>query len=106
MIKRAITIVATMMFVAGVSGALYAMCGMCGTGEKHEVAAETQGKAVEVGNKICPVMGEKIDMNKKLTAEYNGKIYNLCCPACTAEFPKDPKKYSEIADKEIAAEKK
>ena len=74
---------------------------------------ETASKAVEVGNKICPVSGDKIpapgeksDMgDKPVKYEYNGKIYNLCCPMCIKDFKKNPEKYSKIADEEVAKEK-
>lgn len=63
-------------------------------------------KAVEVGNKICPVSGEKVgEMGEIVKHEYNGKIYNLCCKACAKDFKKDPEKYSKIAEDEVAKEK-
>ena len=69
-------------------------------------------KAVEVGNKVCPVSGERIpasgekgEMGEAVQYEYNGKIYNLCCPSCRKDFKKDPEKYSKIADDEVAKEK-
>ena len=61
--------------------------------------AEQVKKAEEVGNKICPVSGEKIDENTKVTYEYKGKIYNFCCPMCVEEFKKDPGKYIEKMEK-------
>ena len=70
-------------------------------------------KAVEVGNKICPVSGEKIPapdekgaMGEAVKYEYNGKIYNLCCSMCVKDFKRNPEKYSKIADEEVAKEKK
>ena len=71
-------------------------------------------KAVEVGNKICPVSGDKVpDLGEKGTMgdnpvkmEYKGKIYNLCCPMCVKDFKKDPEKYSAITDKEVNDSKK
>jgi YHS domain-containing protein len=63
-------------------------------------------KAVEVGNKICPVSGEKVgQMGEIVKYEYNGKIYNLCCEMCLKDFKKDPEKYSKIAEEEMAKEK-
>ena len=59
-------------------------------------------KPEDVGNKICPVTGEKIDENTKVTYEYKGKIYNLCCSGCIEEFKNNPDKYIKI----IAEEKK
>lgn len=56
---------------------------------------ESKTEVVNVGNKICPVSGEKIDEEKKLTYEYEGKIYNFCCKACVKDFKKDPQKYIE-----------
>ncbi|MBF0494670.1 MAG: YHS domain-containing protein [Candidatus Omnitrophica bacterium] len=38
-------------------------------------------------------MGTPIDESTKVTYEYNGKIYNFCCPMCVEEFKKDPVKY-------------
>ncbi len=61
---------------------------------------------VEVGNKICPVSKEKVgQMGDVVKYEYNGKIYNLCCPACKKDFVKDPQKFSKIAEDEVAATK-
>ena len=68
-------------------------------------------EAVEVGNKICPVSGEKVpapgekgEMGEAVKYEYNGKIYNLCCPMCIKDFKKNPEKYSKIAEDEAAKE--
>jgi len=47
----------------------------------------------KVNNTICPVTGEKVFMQKPVTVEYNGKVYNLCCPACVGAFKADPEKY-------------
>ena len=71
------------------------------------------GKAVEVGNKICPVSGDKIPApgekgtmgDNPVKVEYKGKIYNLCCPMCVKDFKKNPNKYSAIVDKEVSAQK-
>ena len=61
-------------------------------------AKVVQNKFIEVGNKICPVMGEKIDEQSKETYEYQGKIYNFCCPMCIEQFKKDPEKYIKIIE--------
>jgi len=71
-------------------------------------ATEQAQKAVLVGNKICPVSGEKVDPNSGMkpgTYEYNGKVYNLCCPGCVGKFKEDPEKYSKIADQEVLKDK-
>ena len=70
-------------------------------------------EAVEVGNKICPVSGDKIPApgekgtmgDEPVKYEYNGKIYNLCCQMCVKDFKKNPEKYSKIVDDEVAKEK-
>ena len=63
-------------------------------------------KAVNVGNKVCPVSGEKIDEKLKATYEYEGKIYNFCCTACIEEFKKDPEKYIKKVEEELSAKNK
>jgi len=71
----------------------------------QEQTAATQadsGKAVNVGNKVCPVLGEKIDENSKATYEYKRKIYNLCCSGCVETFKSDPEKYAKIAEDEVS----
>jgi YHS domain-containing protein len=61
---------------------------------------------VEVGNKICPISGEKVgQMGDVVKVEYNGKFYNLCCLACKKDFNKDPEKYSKKAEEEAAQSK-
>ncbi len=69
-------------------------------------------KSIEVGNKICPVSGNKIpapgekgEMGEAVKYEYNGKIYNLCCPMCIKDFKKDPEKFSKIAEDEVKTHK-
>lgn len=79
------------------------------------VQQEGQGeksKAVEVNNKICPVSGNKVpapgekgEMGEAVKYEYNGKIYNLCCPMCIKDFKKNPEKYSKIAEDEVKKSK-
>ena len=61
---------------------------------------------INVGNKICPVSGEKINEKTKATYEYGGKIYNFCCPMCIDEFKKDPQKYIKKIKEELQAETK
>ena len=83
--------------------------------EKNEthVATEEEAKTLaNVGNKICPVSGDKIpvpgekgNMGEAIKYEYNGKIYNLCCKMCGKDFKKNPEKYSKIAEDEVAKEK-
>lgn len=73
----------------------------CVSASETAIAAQTSStEAVNAGNKICPVSGDKVD--GKNFYDYNGKRYGLCCPMCAAAFKADPKKYSAVADKEMA----
>ena len=58
-------------------------------------------KAVNVGNKICPVTGNEVNEETKATVDYKGKIYNLCCSWCIEEFKKDPEKYIQKINQEL-----
>ena len=70
----------------------------------EQVGQPAAVEAVEVGNKICPVSKEKVgEMGEAVKYEYNGKIYNLCCPACKKDFAGDPEKFAKIAEDEVAA---
>ena len=79
------------------------------TANEMHVATEEEVKTLpNVGNKICPVSGDKIpapgeksDMGEPVKYEYNEKIYNLCCSMCVKDFKKDPEKYSKIAEDEV-----
>ena len=50
-----------------------------------------QAGVVDVGNKLCPVMGGPVD--GKNFVVYEGKRYGLCCPGCDKTFLSDPAKY-------------
>jgi YHS domain-containing protein len=59
---------------------------------------------VEVGNKHCPVSGKEVgQMGPPVKIEYNGKVYNLCCPGCKNTFNSGPEKYSKIAEDDAKA---
>ena len=91
MVKRTLVLVMLGIFVCS---AVFAMCGVCGSGDTKETKKSASAVVpVKVNNTICPVMGEKVDMKNPVTIEHDGKIYNLCCPMCTAEFKKEPAKY-------------
>lgn len=56
--------------------------------------SEDEKAAIEVGNEICPVSGENVEvMGGGIEHIYGGKIYNLCCPNCVETFKEDPEKY-------------
>ena len=56
-------------------------------------AEESANSTEKVGNKICPISGEKIAEGKESEVEYKGKVYNLCCKMCLTDFNKDPEKF-------------
>ena len=69
-----------------------------GVVEQREEGTTESGeqKAVDVGNKICPVSGMKIgSMGKAVQYTHEGNIYNFCCAGCIGEFKTDPEKYIE-----------
>jgi YHS domain-containing protein len=66
----------------------------------NEKTESEVSKPQNIGNKICPVTSEKIGENSKVTYEYRGKIYNLCCSACIKEFRNNPDKYIRIIEQE------
>lgn len=117
MFKKISIVLISGLFILGISNLSFAMmCGdteheghtqvaqASGSGHVHEAMPEikpSSGESVSVGNKICPVMGEKIDEKTKATYEYEGKIYNFCCPACIDEFKKDPEKYIKKVEEEL-----
>jgi YHS domain-containing protein len=105
------------LFVLGLSKlSLAMMCGEHGSSKhltqahsEHEhsttesVPEQASTEAVNVGNKICPVSGEKVGEGgmEPATYEYEGKVYNFCCTACIDEFKKDPQKYIEKVEEEL-----
>jgi YHS domain-containing protein len=58
---------------------------------------------VDVKNTLCPVSGAKVSGNDFV--EYKGKRYALCCPACKAQFLKDPDKFIKKMEKQEAEKK-
>lgn len=94
-------------FVVVSAIAVFGLSAATGFGETGTNAGAE--KAVAVGNRICPVTGEKIDKNSEVTYEYKGKVYSFCCRGCIVEFSKDPEKYigklkkdGEVLDKKAA----
>ncbi len=68
-------------------------------GEKADASATPA--AGEIAQKLCPVMGNKID--PKIYVDYNGRRIYFCCAMCPAEFKKDPEKYIKKVDEQLAA---
>jgi YHS domain-containing protein len=124
MFKKISVIFITGIFIFGISRLSFAMmcAGMDSGHNKHQQMAQAESnkeetaeqvstvkiaeKAVDLGNKVCPVSGEKINEKMKATYEYEGKIYNFCCPMCIEEFKKDPQKYIKKVEEELRAESK
>ena len=76
------------------------------TNETESTQVESTAQApVSVGNKVCPVTGLKIEKLGENTVEYQGKVYNLCCPDCKDGFLKNPDKYIAKVNEELAEEK-
>ena len=113
MLKKKLILVGIVLFMSGLatsSSAQMKCAGHSSAGNKHNSSVSTtqtnQEKAVAVGNKVCPVLNEKIDERNKATYEYEGKIYNFCCASCIDEFKKDPEKYIKKIENAKAKEKK
>lgn len=93
----------TVVSFLGFNGLSFAAMAGCGPNMRSAQAADEpmdKQKAVDAGNKICPVSQGAVDEKLKATYEYEGKIYNFCCAMCIDDFKKDPKKYIKIVEKE------
>ena len=119
MAKKILLFLAVVMFIFGISKVSFAMsCGSehsqhtqaaqsAGGEQSYESMAETKSSSEEavgnIGNKICPVLGENIDEETKTTYEYEGKVYNFCCAMCIDKFKDDPQKYIKKVEEELQA---
>ena len=54
-------------------------------------------------NSLCLVSGEKVD--PKITADYKGKTYAVCCKTCLKKFTKNPDKYILKYEKQTSKSK-
>ncbi len=106
---KAKLLVVTALGVLAISG--YALAGYADEATTEAPAAVTEvapaaeaPAAVEVGNTVCPVEGNAIEMGKEAKVEYNGKIYNLCGAMCEQAFLADPEKYIATLGEEKAVE--
>jgi YHS domain-containing protein len=98
--KKNVMVIAITGIVCLVLATAFAGIGMCQYGETKAKEAAATTAPVKVNNTICPVTGNKVDMNNPITVAYKGKIYNLCCAMCLATFNSDPEKYSKIAEEQ------
>jgi YHS domain-containing protein len=94
---RVLVILVTGLFILGVRGLSFAQHEHS---ERYAAGVPAQ-ETVNIGNKICPVSGEKIDEKIKATYEYEGKVYNFCCAMCIDEFKKGPQKYIKKVEEEL-----
>ncbi len=105
--KNTILISSMAVCVLGLAGIVWAgegcddSTGMSMAADQAAVASSTSAP-VNVGNKICPVSGDKVDGVTKFT--YEGKEYNVCCPVCLENFKKDPQTYIKKTEEELKAQ--
>lgn len=108
--RKIICIGITSLFILSLADFSWAMihgCNKMQLAQKQENATPVkENKAVDVGNKICPVSGEKINEKSKATYEYEGKTYNFCCMMCVEEFRRNPKEYIEKVEEELKGQNK
>jgi YHS domain-containing protein len=103
--RRITFILISGVIILGLNGIAFAQTKIQTQTEVETVTQVTPEEAINVGNKICPVSGEKIEEDMEpVTYEYEGKIYNFCCPMCIDEFKKDPEKYIQKVEEELQAE--
>lgn len=96
--KRVLVFLSAVLLIILISPAPARACGKscnCGSAKQKSTTNASSAAAVNVGNTICPVMGQKIVSGHAVAIEYNGKIYNLCCAGCIGPFQKNPQKYIE-----------
>jgi YHS domain-containing protein len=99
--KFFIALFAGMLFFGMNISSFAVTCGHDETGALTHAEKKESNEPVNAGNKVCPVMGTKIDEKSKVAYEYKGKIYNFCCLACIKAFKKDPDKYIKKVEEEL-----
>lgn len=58
---------------------------------EEKVSETSEEEIVDIGNKVCPVMGAPV--NKDITYVREGKRYYFCCSGCVETFKQNPEKY-------------
>ena len=75
---------------------LFATLSGCTSTNKSNAGKVSNEKALpEWGNKTCPIMGGKMEAEKKYFTVYEGKKVYFCCPGCSTKFNKNPDKYRQ-----------
>ena len=69
--------------------------------QKYLAQLPNKGVLVDLGNRICPVLGGAVDKTSVVVC--NGAIVHLCCPACAKDFLAAPDKYLAQARQELKA---
>lgn len=65
-----------------------------------QAAAETPSGKVQ---QTCPVTGEKLgSMGPLIPVTVNGRTIQVCCDGCVAAVKKNPEKYLQIVNDEVA----
>ncbi|MFO7445793.1 MAG: efflux RND transporter periplasmic adaptor subunit [Ignavibacteriaceae bacterium] len=60
--------------------------------EDHLNHENMQSSSMEIWNKVCPVLGGKVNP-KVETVLFEGKTIGFCCPGCDKDFSENPEKY-------------
>jgi len=92
-----------MRLIAAMAAAVIGMAMLGGPGnalahqghEHEETKGRTGNPEMTEKEKLCPVSDEEIDKKTKVTYEYKGIVYALCCTDCLEKFRNDPEKYIE-----------
>jgi YHS domain-containing protein len=93
--------VLTLAAAFSVAGLVYAEEMPANEGANPDQAVEQpKPELVKANNTKCPVCGIEIPTGYvgAFTAEYNGKIYNVCSPNDRDMFMEQPERYSKIAE--------
>lgn len=62
-------------------------------------AKAADAEAVQITQKLCPVMGGEID--KSIYTDYEGRRVYFCCEMCVDTFKNDPAKYLKKLDEQM-----
>lgn len=65
----------------------------------HKDALIKKTEYKNIWNKVCPVLGYKVDKKIK-PVKYNGLEYGFCCKVCPQKFAAEPEKYSKNLSKD------
>ena len=71
----------------------YFCCRNCVKKAKEDPKAafeKAYAKKEVLSTKICPMTGQEIDPEKKVTIQYQGMEVDLCCGGCEKKFKKNP----------------